>query len=153
MQPSPAEMAHMVFKQAIAQELSQFKCTSHMLTLLVHLDGKSNLTAVAKKAGMSIKDAVAAASQLSAINSIEATNNGNAFLDADFLKYLMGQLSAAVGPIAEILVEDAVNDLGHTLEAVPAFKAADLVELLAKDIKKEDKRMAFKQSMIARIKG
>lgn len=152
MEPSPAEMAHMVFKHVASQELSQFNCTSHMLTLLVHLNGELNLTAAAKKAGLSIKDAVAAATELAAIKVIEVTKNGNAYLDMDFISYLAGQLSTAVGPIAEILVEDAVKDLGHALESVPVFKAADLVEMLAKDIKKEDKRVAFKQSMIARIK-
>ncbi len=152
MPPSPAEIAHMVFKHAPSQELSQFKCTSHMLTLLVHLDGKLNLTAAAKKAGLSIKDAVAAATELAAIKAIEITQNGNGYLGKDFITYLAGQLSTAVGPIAEILIEDAAKDLGHTLESVPVFKAADLVEILARDIKKEDKRVAFKQNMIAQIK-
>jgi hypothetical protein len=152
MQPSPAQMAHMVFIQAIPNELSQFNCTSHMLMVLIHLDGRLNLTAVAKKAGLPIKDAVNAAAQLSAINIIETTSNGSGHLNADFVNYMKNQLSMVVGPIAEILIEDAAKDLGHTIEAFPAFQAADLVEILAKDINQKDKRITFKQNMVARIK-
>jgi hypothetical protein len=152
MQPSPAEMAHMVFKHAIPKELSQFECSSYMLMVLVHLDGRSNLAAVSKKAGLSIKDAVSSVSRLLAINIIETTPNGGAYLNNDFVNDLTKQLSVAVGPIAKILIEDAVTDLGYTIDTFPAFKAADLVEMLAKDIKREDKRISFKQQMVARIK-
>lgn len=152
MQPSPSEMAHMVFKHAIPNELSQFECSSHMLTVLVHLDGQSNLAAVSKKAGLSIKDAVNSVNQLLAIKIIEASSNGGAYLSKDFVNYLTKQLSVAVGPIGKILIEDAVADLGYTIDTFPAFKAADLVEMLAKDIKREDKRISFKQQMVARIK-
>lgn len=152
MQPSTAEMAHMVFKPAIPKELSQFECSSHMLMVLVQLDGRSNLAAVSKKAGLSIKDAVNSVSQLLAINIIENTPNGGAYLNKDFVSDLAKQLSVAVGPIANILIEDAVTDLGYTIDTFPAFKAADLVEMLAKDIKREDKRISFKQQMVARIK-
>ena len=142
----------MVFKQAIPNELSQFQCSSHMLMVLIHLDGRSNLAVVSKKAGLSIKETVKAVDQLLTIQVIENTSNGGANLNEDFVKYMKNQLSTFVGPIAEILVEDAATDLGHTIEAFPAFKAADLVEILAKDIKREDNRISFKQNMIARIK-
>jgi hypothetical protein len=152
MQPSPAEMAYMIFKHTIPRESIQFECSSHMLMVLVHLDGRSNLTAVSKKAGLSIKEAVNSVTRLLAINIIETTPNGGAYLNKDFVNDLTKLLSVAVGPIAEILIEDAVTDFGHSIDTFPVFKAADLIEVLAKDIKREDKRISFKQQMVARIK-
>ena len=41
-------------------------------------------------------------------------------LDEDFFEYLQAQLSLALGPIAEVLIEDALNDLGHQHTQFPS---------------------------------
>ena len=152
MNSSPAEMAHMVYQPSIPDKLCKFTCTSHMLRVLVHLDGNDNLATVAKKAGLSIKEAMAAVSQLSAAKLVQKVNTGSSVLSPDFFSYLKQQLSSVLGPIAEILIEDAVGDLGLSTDEFPAFRAAELVELLAKDIQNEDKRIMFQKNMVARIK-
>lgn len=152
MQLSAAEMAHRIYKTVISNDIVEIKCTNHMLKVMVCLDGTSNLVTVSSNAGLTMKEAIDAVTQLSTLNLIEATNNVEAYLKPEFFSYLKKQFSASVGPVAEILIEDAVNDLGHSMEAFPAIKSAELVELLAKDIQRDDKRLTFQQNMIALIK-
>ena len=153
MQASPAEMSHAVYKRSIPEELVEYRCTSHMLTVLAALDGSANLTVLAKQIGLPMKSVLSAASSLLELHLIQMADGVACYLDQDFMTYLKAELSTAVGPIAEILIEDGVKDLGHSLDAFPAYKAAELVELLARDIQKEDKRVDFQQKMVTRIKG
>jgi hypothetical protein len=151
MQLSPAEMAHRIYKQVIPDDFFEFKCSNHMLKIMVCLDGASNLVAVSQKAGLTMKETIEAISHLSSLNIIEAAPNTETYLKADFFIVLKKQLSTALGPVAEILIEDAVGDLGHAFDTFPAIMSAELVELLAKDIQREDKRIIFQQNMIAFI--
>jgi hypothetical protein len=152
MQASPAEMSHAVYRRAIPEELVEYRCTSHMLTLLAALDGSANLTAVAKQVGLPMKSVLSAASSLLELQLIQMADGAARYLDQAFMAYLKTELSTAVGPIAEILIEDGIKDLGHSIEAFPVYKAAELVELLAQDIQKEDRRIDFQQKMVARFK-
>jgi hypothetical protein len=65
---------------------------------------------------------------------------------------LKTQLSQAIGPIAEILLEDAVYDLGHDLDRFPASQVAELVDYLAREIQRQDKAIAFKQNILLKIR-
>ena len=152
MNVSPAEMSHTVYRRAIPTEIVKYTCTSHMLILLAALDGSANLTAVAKQVNLPMKDILAAASSLLDLKLIEISDGAALYVDQKFFDFLKAELSAAVGPIAEILIEDGIKDLGHSIDAFPVYKAAELVELLAQDIQKEDRRLSFQQKMVARIK-
>jgi hypothetical protein len=54
--------------------------------------------------------------------------------------------------VAEVLIEDAVNDMGYSVEKFPSQRAAELVEMLGRDIHREEKKTAFKQSLVSKIK-
>jgi hypothetical protein len=153
MQASPAEMSHAVYGRAIPKELVEYRCTSHMLILLAALDGSTNLTAVAKQVDLPMKSVLSAVSTLLDLQLIQMADGAARYLDQAFMAYLKTELSVAIGPVAEILIEDGIKDLGHSPEAFPVYKAAELVELLAQDIQKEDKRLDFQQKMVSRIKN
>ena len=152
MKTSPAEMSHTVYRRTIPGKLADYTCTSHMLILLAALDGGANLTAIAKQVNLPVKDIITAASSLLDLKLIEISDGAALYLDQQFFDFLKAELSVAVGPIAEILIEDGIKDLGHSITAFPVYKAAELVELLAQDIQKEDRRIGFQQKMIACIK-
>lgn len=152
MAPSPSEMSYMIYQCTIPNEPTEYTCTSGMLRLLTALDGTLNLVGVAKKIGLPLKVILAAANQLTSYKLIAPVGGVVQYLAKDFMRYLLEQLSTAVGPIAEILIEDSIKELGYTIETIPIFKAPELVEILAKDIQREDKRLSFKQNMLLRIK-
>ncbi|GAI97457.1 unnamed protein product [marine sediment metagenome] len=57
-----------------------------------------------------------------------------------------------MGPIADVLIEEAVTDLDHSKGEFPRHRAAELVNLLASEIRREEKRIVFQQNMVKKIK-
>ena len=148
---SAAEMSHSMYRRTIPVELKNYACTSHMLLVLSALDESETLDVVAGRIGISLKEALMATVKLMKLKLIEIVDGAGYFLDEGFLHRLKAELSIAVGPIAEILIEDSIRDLGYQSDTFPAFRVAELVELLARDIQKEDLRVEFQQKILACI--
>jgi DNA-binding Lrp family transcriptional regulator len=146
------EMAAMVFQRLQRDDLGEFSVDSRMLTILMELDGQRTLSQIAHACGMEPKALQAIVTRLLDLKLIAPVQAATATLDTDFIAFLSTQMSQAVGPIAEILLEDAVYDLGHELNQFPAPQVAELVDYLAREIQRPDKAMAFKQNILSKIR-
>ena len=73
-------------------------------------------------------------------------------LDRDFFDYLAVHLSLAVGPIAQVLIEEQVASLGLKLARFPGHRVAELVDNLAREIRRKEKKDAFLKSMAIKIR-
>ena len=58
------------------------------------------------------------------------------------------ELVNAIGPMASIIIDETVEKLGASRGAFPGAKVAALVEKLSHEIKNEEKRLHFSQTMI-----
>jgi len=152
MDVSSNDISQMVFSRVSNKDLGEFSLDGRMLSVLMELDGQKNIAVVAKKTGLSHKDIREVISRLLEYKLIEPLEDATAVADNEFFEYLKRQLGQAIGPIAEVLIEDAASELGYSLEKFPGYRVAELVDLLAKEIQKEDKRTAFKQNMLQKIK-
>jgi predicted transcriptional regulator len=149
---SSGDISALIFRRLAREDTGEVSFDNQMLTIFMELDGKKNLAAVAKKTGLkmgSVREAVNKLMQLDLIELVEDSISG---LDRDFLDYLKRELSLAIGPLAEVLIEDAISDMGYSMERFPAQRAAELVEMLGKEIHREDKKVAFKQNLVLKIK-
>jgi DNA-binding Lrp family transcriptional regulator len=110
------------------------------LLVLMELDGKATLGALAAKTGLTmgaIREVIAHLLKLGLIEKVEkAVSPG----DNDFFRELLDELALAVGPIASVLIEDEVQDLGHNVKSFPRFLATDLVDRLAGATRREAKK-------------
>ncbi len=146
------DLSALVLKRVPAQNLGEFSLDGRMLSVLMEVDGRQSVGAIAKKLGMTIGAIRPVISGLSKLKLIEAGEDSLSVLDAGFLDALKGRLALAVGPIAEVLIEDAAEDLGYTPNRFPSHRAAELVDLLARQIRREDKMTEFKQHMVGMIR-
>ena len=146
------DISAMVFKRSIKTDVGEFSFDSRMLGVLMEMDGKLTLANISAKIGLNMSEIRVAVSKLAQIGLIEAVASSVASVDKDFLDYLKTQLSLAIGPVANLLIEDEVADLGYSTSQFPATRAADLVQLLAKEIQREDKRVIFQKNMVTKIK-
>jgi hypothetical protein len=69
----------------------------------------------------------------------------------DFFIYLTDQLSLATGPMAEVLIDEALATLGYNLTNFPKHRVQELIDLLAPRIFREEKRATFKQNLYKKI--
>lgn len=149
---SPADVSAMIFKRIDRNNLGEFSIDSQMLSVLMDLDGKKNLGTIANQKGMTIQAIRTVVSKLLKLRLIMPVESLKNVVDTDFLNHLHAQLSQAVGPIAELLIDETISDLGHSPANFPANRAAELVELLAREIQREEKAIAFKQNILQKIR-
>jgi hypothetical protein len=152
MDVTSGDLSALVLKRVPAQDLGEFSLDGRMLSVLMEVDGRQSVGAIAQKLGMTLGAIRPVVSGLLDLKLIEAGEGSLSVLDAEFLEHLKSRLALAVGPIAEVLIEDAAGDLGYTPERFPAHRAAELVDLLARQIRREEKMAEFKQQMVNMIR-
>ena len=149
---SSGDISAIVFKPVVKDDLGNFSLDGHMLSVLMALDGELTLGQVAQKTGLNMANLREAASKLFKLDLIETVERIVHKADSEFFDYLIAEFSLAIGPLAEVIVEDGVEDLGHTLQNFPTHRTAELINLLAQEIQREDKKSEFKQNMVRKIK-
>jgi hypothetical protein len=122
-----------------------------MLGVLMELDGREKAASIASKTGLNVDRVCSTLRKLWKLKLVEPVADQISFLDEDFFEYLHFQLSLAVGPIAEILVEDTVTDLNDNQSGFPSRRAAELVDVIAREIQRTDSRTRFQQNMLKKI--
>jgi hypothetical protein len=147
------DISALVFKRTVKAESERFSFDNLMLAIFTELDGKANLAMVARKTGLKMGALREAVSKLLRLELIELVEDAIPMTDRDFLDYLKKELSLAIGPLAEVVIEDAVGSMGYSMAKLPQHKAAELVGMLAREIQREDKSAVFKQNMVNKIKG
>ena len=149
---SSAGISTMVFKRLLREDQGDFLLDQKMLTVFMELDGQKNLGAVASKAGLNMSSMREVISKLLQLKLIEKVEENIHFLDNDFIEYLFGQFSLAVGPIAQVLIEDETRDLGFSVSQFPIQRVAELVDRLSREIRRDEKKTEFKRNMINKIR-
>ena len=149
---SSGDISALVFKPVVRDDLGNFSLDGHMLSVLMALDGKKTLGQIAQQASLNmatIREATSKLVELKLIEKIESTGN---VLDQDFLTFLISEMSIAIGPLGEVIVEDGIEDLGFKKNLFPSHRAAELINLLAQEIQRDEKRTEFKQNMVKKIR-
>ena len=145
------DISALVFRRVVREDTGEISFDTQMLTIFMEFDGKKDLGLVAKKTGLKMSVVRESVNKLMHLGLIELVEDAISALDSDFFDYLRRELSLAIGPLAEVLIEDAVNDMGYSVERFPSQRAAELVEMLGRDIRREEKKTTFKQSLVRKI--
>ena len=70
-----------------------------------------------------------------------------------FFQALNTAVAGALGPLAEIIIDDAVEELGFTRATFPRDAVASLAERISAEIREPDKRVRFQQTMLQMLRG
>lgn len=152
MSASSGGVADLVLKRILKEDIGKLTLNGDMLNVLISLDGKKTLGQVAQQTGMSLVDIRPIVVELAKLKLIAKVEKSADIADQEFFEYITSMLSMAIGPLGEIVVEDGVEDLGYSKQNFPQKKCAELVNLLAQEIQREDKRVEFKERMLTKIR-
>ena len=150
---SSGKISSMVFKPKVRDDLGDFSLDGQKLLVLMELDGKATLGALAAKTGLTMGAIREVIADLSKLGLIEKVEKKIFPVDNDFFRNLLDELALAIGPIASVLIEDEVQDLGHDVKSFPSFLATELVDRLAGEIRREDKKATFIKNMVSVIQA
>ena len=146
------DVSTLVFKGIVTTNLGEFSLDGQMLQILMQLDGLKNLRTVGRNLNLPLATLRQAVARLQALGLLEPVHDAVKMLDSDFFEYLESHLSLAVGPIAGVLIEDELQQFGANAKRIPIQRAPELVNLLAHQIPRSDRRIAFQQAMVKMIK-
>ncbi len=143
-----------VLKLSDTLDTKEIKLDRETWRILAHLDGVSNVGQVGERLNMSFTDLRRRLSRLvesGMLVSVEvgpASRTQPSSINGDFISALRGFLTDALGPMAEVVLEDVLEEMGESLDALPRSRAAELVEVLAAEIPRDEKRLAFQKAML-----
>jgi len=146
------DIIELVFKRSVSGDSGSVSIDGQMLNVLSKLDGSKNLGMISQEIGIEMSSMRSVISKLVELKLIEAVEEHIPVLDEEFFGFLTDQLSIIAGPIAQVMIEDAIKDMAHSSTAIPVNRAAELIEMLSRQIPETEKRTAFIQTMLARIK-
>lgn len=153
MAPSSADLDAMVFQPAVKPDLGKTAMDGLSLSLLMQFDGKKTLGQVARAVSQPLPAIHPVVSRLLNAGLIRQVTPDavEKAVDQEFMAYLVSQLSIAIGPLGRIIVEDGLEILGRTGTTLPVRQAAELVNLLSREIPREEKRNRFKQDILRKM--
>ena len=137
------------YRKVIRKDNEEVSLDADMIRLLIAIDESKSLYQLAEEVGMGHAAFKKTLSRLLDQGLIEPIHKDLALFDETFLQALKINLSKAIGPIAEILIEDAAEDLHLPRSGIAIHQAAELITHLSLEIPDETTRIQFKKSMIA----
>jgi len=146
------DISGLILKGSVKDNLGEFSLDSHMLQVLMQLDGKKNLGSVASTLNIELATMKMAIAKLVELGLVEKSNATVPGISKEFIDYMIAQLANAMGPIAEVIFEEEIEDFGGDPARIPKNHAAELITRLANEIPRKEKRLEFQQAMVARLK-
>jgi hypothetical protein len=145
------DISPLVFQLSVKNEPGEVTLDKEMLSVIQELDGKKTIGMIAKSMGLDQEKLKGIIAKLLTSGIIALVNQSMPMMKEDFFVYLTDQLSLATGPMAEVLIDEALATLGYNLTNFPKHRVQELIDLLAPRIFREEKRAIFKQNLYKKI--
>jgi len=136
------------YRKRIRKDLQSVSLNADMIRLLLVIDERKSLHQISAEAEM---DAAAFKRTLGSLleqGLVEPVQRDTPPLDHTFLHAMRLNLSRVVGPMAEILIDDVMAEMGLNPSHIPVDQAAEIINRLALEIPDEPNQIQFKKSMI-----
>ena len=137
------------YRKVISKNNDAVSLDADMIRLLIAVDENKNLYQIAEEVDMGSLAFKTALSNLLDQGLIEPVQKDIPVLDQTFIETLRINLSRAIGPMAEILIEDIAEEMEVDPAAIPVSQAAELIAHLSLEISDEKNQMQFKKAMLA----
>ena len=141
--------SNVYYRKIIRKDNDAVSLDADMIRLLIAINENKNLYQIAEEVNMGAAEFKKALSKLINQGLIEPVQKDIPVLDQSFIKTLRINLSRAIGPMAEILIEDQADEMQVDPTAIPVNQAAELIAHLSLEVPDEENRMQFKKSMLA----
>ena len=143
-----SDQVDLYFRKVIRKDSDEISLDADMIRLLIAIVENKSLYQIAEEVDMQATTLKTTLSKLLEQGLIEPVKKDIPYLDRLFLEALRINLSKVIGPMAEILIEDVVEDMNLKASEIPANQAAELINNLSLEIPEDKNRIEFKKSML-----
>jgi uncharacterized protein YhaN len=148
MDTKPPDGTEVFYRKNIREDLRKISLDADMIRLLLAVEENKSLAQIAAETKMEAATLQKNLDKLVGQGLIEPVEKNASILDMAFTRAVRLNLSRAIGPMAEILLEDILADLNLNPSRMTLDQAAELVNHLALEIPDEKTRLQFKRAMI-----
>ncbi len=145
------DISPLIFRQVVGENVKDVSLDGRLLSLFLALDGEKSLDTLAQTIGLSPDDLRMTVTRLLELQLIEPLEKEFTYLDPEFFRYLTLQYAKAIGPLAGILIEEELLTSGYHPARIPKKQAVILVETLAREIQRKEKKDRFIGDMVRKI--
>jgi DNA-binding Lrp family transcriptional regulator len=151
-----SRLSQTIFKLSTSELSGEINLKPEVWRVLSQVNGVRTLGEIAQAVGMSPETASQIAETLLQTRILEVAGEGAALAQATvngaFFDSIALELARAMGPMARLVIKDAVGALGETQESFPRERLADLIENVSEEIRDPNKRVRFQQVMLEAIR-
>lgn len=136
------------FRKSIRRDIRDIALDADMIRLLRAIDEQKSLYQVAAEVEMDSATFKTTLRRLLEQGLIESVRRSMPLLGRTFVQLLRLNLARAIGPMAQILIDDGLAEMRLNPAGIPVDQAAELVNRIALEIPDEANRARFKKAMI-----
>jgi len=140
--------AGVYYRKRVRRDLPSVSLNADMIRLLLVIDDRKSLYQISAEAEMDAATLKRTLGSLLEQGLIEPVQRDTLPLDRTFLHAMRLNLSRVIGPMAEILIDDVMAEMGLSPSHIPVDQAAEIINRLALEIPDEPGQIRFKKSMI-----
>ena len=133
--------------------MGQVSLDAHMLKVFAKIDGIKDAGTVASELGLSMIELKKVLNKLFKINLILPVKKSVPSVKKDFFDFMEFELADAIGPMARVVISDAVNELGEAIDFFPINRSTELLEQISSKLFVEDKKKDFVKVMLKKLKS
>ncbi len=146
------QISRMTFKRSPNKNVADFSLDIKLLNVAWAMDGTRDLATVACEDGYNLEDLSKQVQKLLDMGVIQLAETANALVSKELLDNVIQEFAQAVGPMADVIIEDAVDKMGHSLNALPRHKFRQLVNQLVNEIPDSRSQEKFKKGMAGKMR-
>jgi hypothetical protein len=136
------------YRKVIRTDNEEVSLDADMIRLLIAIDESKSLYQIADEVEMDTTPFRQALSKLLAQGLIEPAQKDIPVLEESFLESLRINLSRAIGPMAEILIADVMEEMELDPAGIPVNHAAEMITQLSLEVPDGENQIQFKKSML-----
>lgn len=149
----PEDISSLIYKPLVDPDMGEIKVNGRMLQLLMALNGKDSLAELSYRLDYELNDIRETIRLLLAGGLIQISGGGESGLSKEFFDFVIERLAVIVGPIARLMVEDAIYDLGGNGRKISRNNALELIDIFSRQIPDDEQRAAFIKVMMERLQA
>ena len=136
------------YRKVIRADNQEVSLDADMIRLLIAIDESKSLYQIADEMDLDNTTLRRALSKLLDQGLIEPVQKDIKEMDDSFLESLPINLSKAIGPMAEILIAEVMEEMELDPDGIPVNHAAEMITQLSLEVPDGENQIQFKKSML-----
>jgi hypothetical protein len=147
----------LVFRLSSKRAPDEIRLKNEEWSVLSQVNDKKKVSDIAKELKLGEQESARILYKLFTAGLIEVGSKpqvkAKKIVDSGFFAFVEGKLAKIIGPVASVIIEEEINDMGEAKGNFPLEKASLLVEKISGEISDDAQRIEFQKTTLAALRG